>query len=321
MLNVFFTVDTEVWCGGWSNIDEVFADMFKRYIYGPTKYGEYGLPFQLKLLEDYGLKAVFFVEPLFSCRFGGEYLDEIIRLITDFGQEVQLHIHPEWIDEFDSSLLEKSYSKKSCMYEFSYGEQVQIIKLGKKLIESSGGGEVTAFRAGNFGYNAKTLLALKECGIYIDSCYNASFDIVGNREILSDGYAFDPFCFNGVWEYPMTVFRDGRKKMRHAQLGACSYREMETLLWKALEEQREAFVILSHNFELLNQRKDRPDRVVVRRMQKLCQFFDKNRDSFCLRGFRGLSTECAGVQRPPLQVPAWQTFLRVAEQIYRRRYH
>ena len=36
MLDVFLTVDVEVWCDGWDNIDAKFPDAFKRYIYGPT---------------------------------------------------------------------------------------------------------------------------------------------------------------------------------------------------------------------------------------------------------------------------------------------
>jgi len=69
-LNVYITVDTETWCGGWNNIDAKFPQAFKNYIYGKTNKGDYGLLFQLNLLKKHGLKAVFFVEPLFSMRFG-----------------------------------------------------------------------------------------------------------------------------------------------------------------------------------------------------------------------------------------------------------
>jgi len=36
MLDVFFTVDVEVWCDGWNNIDERFPSAFRKYIFGPT---------------------------------------------------------------------------------------------------------------------------------------------------------------------------------------------------------------------------------------------------------------------------------------------
>ena len=70
MMDVFLTVDVEVWCDGWDDIDAKFPDAFQRYIYGPTSRGDYGLPYQLRQLQDHGLTGVFFVEPLFSTRFG-----------------------------------------------------------------------------------------------------------------------------------------------------------------------------------------------------------------------------------------------------------
>jgi hypothetical protein len=130
----------------------------------------------------------------------------------------------------------------------------------------------------------------------------------------------EPLESGGINEYPMAVFDDGLGRYRHTQLGACSYRELEGLLWAALESERKAFVILSHNFELLNQAKDRPDPVVVARFKKLCRFFDRNRDSFRARGFSGLEPKLAQRQPPPLKSSAWKTAVRMAEQVYRKRY-
>jgi hypothetical protein len=72
MLNVFFTVDVEIWCDGWENIDHKFPGAFEQYIYGPTPRGNFALPFKLQVLRDHGLTGVFFVEPLFATRFGIE---------------------------------------------------------------------------------------------------------------------------------------------------------------------------------------------------------------------------------------------------------
>ncbi len=124
----------------------------------------------------------------------------------------------------------------------------------------------------------------------------------------------------GVYEYPITVFNDGTRSLRHAQLTACSYSELEGLLWKALDFGRESFVILTHNFELLNEAKTRADPVVVERFRKLCSFLNRNRDSFCVRGFDGLQAPKALSQPEPLASPLWKTGNRVIEQVYRRRY-
>lgn len=95
MTQVFFSVDVEVWCGGWGHLDSRFPSAFRQYVYGPTARGDFGLPFQLRLLSDHGLKGVFFVEPLFAGRFGEDPLREIVELIRASGHEVQLHLHTE----------------------------------------------------------------------------------------------------------------------------------------------------------------------------------------------------------------------------------
>lgn len=115
-----------------------------------------------------------------------------------------------------------------------------------------------------------------------------------------DGHGFDRMqrCFRGVYDYPMTVFKDGTGPLRHTQLISCSYKEIEGLLWPALETGRSSFVILSHSFELLNRAEDRPDDMVVKRFQRLCSFLDQNRDSFRVREFQGLKPQVT--QQPPV---------------------
>src|SRR5436189_226672 len=98
-MRVLLTFDVEVWCNGWKDLDGQFATAFARYVYGRSQAGEFALPRTLDTLRRHGLHGVFFVEPLFAARFGVQYLTEIVQLIQDAGQEVQLHLHPEWTDE------------------------------------------------------------------------------------------------------------------------------------------------------------------------------------------------------------------------------
>lgn len=320
MLDVFFTVDVEIWCGGWHGIDERFSESFKRYIYGPTAQGNYGLPYTLEVLGDYGLAGAFFVEPLFSRHFGSQPLAEIVGLIKESAQEIQLHLHTEWVDEAIVPLLADVYAKRQHLNCFSLDEQTQLIAVGRKLIEEAGGAEITAFRAGSFGFNENTLCALAANGIGFDSSYNACF-FGRDSGVLPGTILVDPVEWQGVCEYPMTVFKDGTRLLRHAQLTSCSYAEMEGLLWQALEARRNSFVILSHNFELLNAAKNRPDAVMVERFRKLCAFLHRNRDSFHVRGFNGLQAKVAHMQPPLLVSPLWKTGARLLEQAYRRRYN
>ncbi len=319
MLKVFFTVDVEIWCDGWSGIDEKFPDAFRRYIHGPTPKGDFGLGYQIDVLNDHGLPGVFFVEPLFSSRFGIGPLEEIVGLVQGGGQEVQLHLHTEWVDEAMEPLLEDVDGKRQHLRYFSLEEQGTLIAKGLDFMRRAGSAEINAFRAGSFAFNRETLKALSGNGIAFDSSYNASLFGLDSG-VMTGIPVVEPVQCEGVCEYPMTVFSDGTGSLRHAQLTACSFSEIEGLLWKALEEGRNSFVILSHSFELLNRAKDRPDETVVGRFRKLCSFLDKNRDSFLACGFHGLEPVGVSEQPPPLASPLWRTGVRMMEQALRGRY-
>src|SRR6476660_9778643 len=151
MLDVFFTVDVEVWCEGWVDIDRQFTSAFRKYVYGPTARGDFGLPYTLDLLAAHGLAGVFFIEPLFAMRFGSGPLAEIVDLVEDGKQEVQLHLHTEWVDEIRNGLLPHVTIKRRYLTDFSLEEQKQLIAAGIALLDEAGARAVNAFRAGSFG--------------------------------------------------------------------------------------------------------------------------------------------------------------------------
>lgn len=319
MLDVFLTIDVEIWCDGWTNIDRKFPDAFEKYVYGPTPRGNYGLPYQLDVFGEHGLTTTCFVEPLFSTRFGNQPLQDIVGLVQERRHEVQLHLHTEWVDEALSSLLPDSHSKRQYLFLFDLDDQVKLISQGISLLRQAGAPEINAFRAGSFGFNDDTLRALARNGIRFDSSYNANMH--GPESGVAPGTALvEPIEWAGVYEYPMTIFRDGIGHMRQAQLTSCSWREMESLLWQSVEAERKAFVILSHNFEILNPAKNRRDSVVDRRLQQLCRFLDRNRDVFRVRGFNDLEPKVTDNQPIPLQTGLIDTGIRMLEQAWRRKY-
>ena len=319
MLDVFLTVDVEVWCDGWDDIDAKFPTAYERYIHGRTPRGDYGLPFQLKVLNDHGLGAVFFVEPLFATRFGIAPLTEVVSLLQGGGQEVQLHLHTEWVDESIIPLLPPVGHKRQHLRQFDVNDQQVLIEAGRDLLAQAGATSIDAFRAGSFGFNRDTLTALARAGIAIDSSYNAT--LFGPDSGVQPGSpVLDIIDCDGVREYPMTVFDDGTGTWRHAQLTACSFAELEGLLWQAAEVERGSFVLLSHSFELLNRSLGRPDDLVIKRFRKLCAFLERNRDTFRVRGFAGATGELPAPPARPLSSPLWKTAGRIAEQAYRRTY-
>lgn len=319
MLNVYFTVDVEVWCDGWNNIDAKFPEAFRRYVYGPTARGNFGLPYTLDVLGKHGLRGVFFVEPLFSTRFGAAPLQEIVGLIVEHAQEVQLHLHTEWVDESHTPLLPDVQHKRQYLRDFSLSEQQTLIGTGRTLLQDAGSATINGFRAGNFGFNRDTLRALSTLGIAVDSSYNATM-FGPDSGVASGSLLLDVSRCDDVIEVPMTVYDDGTGKLRHAQLTACSFSELEGLLWQALELGCESFCILSHNFELMDATKTRPDPIAVRRLHKLCELLAREDKVFNVRGFNDVdSIRAASPARvEPLSSPLWRTGGRIAEQAWRR---
>lgn len=322
MLDVFITVDVEIWCDGWNDLDAKFPSAFDQYIYGKTPSGDYGLPFQLKVLADNGLRAVFFVEPLFAARFGAEPLQEIVGLLQGHGHELALHLHTEWVDEAREPLLPGVNQKMQHLKYFDQADQATLLRIGRDMLQAAGVQDIASFRAGSFAFNADTLAALGEVGIPVDASYNAT--LFGPQSGVAQGETLTrPTTFNGVAEYPMTVFDDGVGGLRHAQITSCSLSELQHILWRSAEQEADACVLLSHNFELMTPSKQREDPIVVKRFERFCRFLDKNRDTFQTSTFA--DTQYSGVpplreQQPVIRSNRFRTAGRFAQQAARSLY-
>jgi hypothetical protein len=283
-MKVHLTFDVEVWCGTWSGLDERFPAAFERYCYGRSPAGDYALPKTVEILRRYGLIGIFFVESLFSARFGAQWLQAIVDTIGPHDQDVQLHLHPEWTDEIRPPMLADISSKRQHLTYYTEDEQTILIGAGRRLLEAAKRAPVTAFRAGSFAANADTYRALAANGIGIDSSLNGCFDHSAGS--LGDVAAFTSArTIDGVRVYPVTVLRDGFGRLRAAQLNGCSFAELASALLDAEGGGVDRFVIVSHNFEMLKPGSSEPDWFVVRRFEQLCRFLAERRRRFEVRAF------------------------------------
>ena len=317
-MNVVLTFDIEIWCNGWKRLDESFPRSFERYVYGRSRYGDYALPKTLEILVKHDLRAVFFVEPLFSARFGAQFLERIVRLIRDAGQDVQLHLHPEWTDEIRPPLLADVSRKRQHLIYYGLDEQIQLIGSAKALLESAGSGPLVAFRAGSFAANLNTYEALRRNGLKFDSSVNRCFKISA-QDLRAEYDVRLPFDVRGVLTYPVSVFRDGFGRLRPAQVGACSFEEMRDAIWSARSLNWHDFVVVSHNFELLREDSSLPDRIVVGRFERLCAFLSTHRSELPVAGFADApEVPVEGSVSALPQVSVTASVRRYAEQALRR---
>ena len=321
-MKVLFTVDVEIWPGQWTDIDARFPQAFRRYVYGDTPFGQYGLPLTVQVLRDNGLVGVFFVEPMFSARFGLQPLQEVVGLIADAGQEVQLHLHAEWVDEARLPLLaEPPRTKVQHLSHFGREDQTTLVAWARARLAEAGAAPISAFRAGSFAANRDTLSALEANGIGTDSSYNHCF-----RELTAGigdprrptAIPVQPYLVGNVLEYPVTVYRDYPGHLRPLQLTACSLREMIAVLERSADEGHSTAVIVSHNFEMMDRRDFSRDEIVAQRFYGLCEFLGRNRHRFDTTGFAGTTGIPAPAQPAPVAGSLVGLATRYQEQIQRR---
>src|SRR5262249_44446685 len=142
-------------------------------IYGETPEGDFGVPYQMSVLNAYGLVATFFVEALFPCVVGLEPLSEIVELIQKGRHEVQLHLHTEWLGRMPESICPGKVGQN--IKDFTESDQSFLVGRGLDNLRACGVDNVCAFRAGNYGANFATLRALERQGIRYDTSYNACY--------------------------------------------------------------------------------------------------------------------------------------------------
>ena len=318
---VFITVDTEVWprSDNWRETS-MAADM-DRDIYGITSQGEYGLGYQLDVLNRFELTATVFVESLFASAVGPARLREIVALVKSHHQDVQLHVHPEWLEWMSQPVVRDTRSKY--LKQFTAEEQRALIGLALDNLLASGAGAVCAFRAGNYGANFDTLRALCGLGLRFDTSYNFPYLATQCGMALPEPL-LQPRCIDGVIEYPITFFEDWPHHSRPLQLTACSSAEITHVLIEAHRRGWHSVVLVSHGFELLRNRKARgkpllPDGTCIARFERLCQFLSDRRDQFQTSTFSDLTPSVAGEGEPDrLRSNPLRTVGRYAQQVMRR---
>ncbi len=305
---LFLTIDTEVtWRHHAAALDA--ATVVQRSL----EPAGVGLTFQLERLAACGLKACFFVDPMPALVYGLEPIKRVVGAVLDAGQEVQLHLHPNWTGACVGD-RGASHSRFE-MAEYSRDEQQSLIAAARDLLMAAGAPKPVAFRAGSYGANDDTIDALAALGFAYDSSHNGAHhpwpSTIGlpQRQIA-------PLAYRGLTEVPVTLIEDRAGRLRNFQICALSAGEIECALNHALCEGHAAVTIVSHSFELANRSGTRANLVHVRRFEALCAMLQAAQAGLVTSHFADHPQLALGRDDRPLGPSLLRTGRRHAEQLW-----
>lgn len=274
-----------------------------------------GVPYQLRMLAQYGLKACFFVDPMPALAHGIGIVRRMVEPILEAGQEVQLHLHPQWRGWRAPGVSEAQFE----LTAHDEAGQRAIIAEARGLLIGAGAPAPIAFRAGSYGANDDTLRALAALGIRYDSSHNGSHQPWPNALSL-EPEQIAPIAHHGVIELPVTQISDGGR-LRHLQLCAVSASEMAAALDHAAAENHALVTIVSHSFELSSRDRQRPNMVHLRRFQALCAYLAERRELLPTAFVSDLHDLPLDRSDRPVAPSVLRRFARQAEQLWSNTVH
>ncbi|WP_136161451.1 polysaccharide deacetylase [Sphingomonas flavalba] len=302
---VLLTIDTElVWRHYAAGLD--VADVIRRSI-DPAGVG---LRYQLALLGRHGLKACFFVDPMPALVLGREAIRAIVAPILAAGQEVQLHLHPNWAG---ATLDDRRAGGSFELNAYPPERQRALIAEARALLVEAGAPPPIAFRVGSFAADDATLAALAALGLRYDSSHNGSHAPWPSAIGLPAEQSF-PLGYQGIIEVPVTQFSEGPGRLRPCQLTAASAGELVAAVDHAVGNGHPLVTLVSHSFELACRDGRRPNPVLVRRFSTLCRRLAERAERAPTAFFSELEAVPLGVVATPMPYSLRRTAGRMAAQ-------
>jgi len=271
-----------------------------------------GIGWQLAQLARHRLKATFFVDPMPAMVFGPDPIARVVDAILAAGQEVQLHLHPNWAG---ASAQDRAKHGSFELIDFDRIAQRDLIARARGLLTACGAPEPVAFRSGSYSGNDATIDALVELGFAYDSSHNGS-EHPWPSNIALPVRQIAPTLHRGLIEVPVTLIEDTPGHLRHFQICALSAGEMRAALDHAARRDHAAVTIVGHGFELANRAGTRANRVHRSRFERLCEMLGERREALPTTHFADRPTLRLGQDDQPLGPSQLRTRWRQAEQLW-----
>ena len=141
-------------------------DHVRRLMWGEHENGTAGVREMADIAREFHGKITFFVDICGALDRKDEVL-EVARWLNDNGQDVELHLHPEYLPEtfWKSRGLQNNPRWLNQYLESDRDRLRLLIKTFGGELERVLGRKLNAYRAGSFRWNSLTPEVLRECGI------------------------------------------------------------------------------------------------------------------------------------------------------------
>ncbi|MFO1187838.1 MAG: hypothetical protein U1E87_10575 [Alphaproteobacteria bacterium] len=298
---VCITVDVEPSVGGAFDPAKGREPLLHPLVAGTINGRSEALGFLIRTLQDTGLAATFFVETLHTSYFDEGEMGGYVEGLMSQGHDPQLHVHPAWFSFRNGKAVASSRVSDHCA-DHPVEQLVEFLEAGKRQFERWTGRAPVAMRTGSFSTSRAAFQAMSRVGLKASSsiCVGHSPPREPELQLPSGAHLID-----GIWEYPITSFRDcgpvGRSRFRGLQVTACAQWEIRALLEDANRNGYPYVIIVTHPFEFI--KKDGPryakltaNRINQSRFRWLCAYLAKNPDRFPVVTMSELA------QRPPLKL-------------------
>ena len=275
MTGVLITIDTEYASslpGGRG--PGTRAENYRRSILCDTPSGPVGIIHQMEVMDRYGLKGVFFVDPMPALLWGVAAIEDVVGPILARGHDVQLHCHTEWLECVADSALHHRVADGATgrnIGDFPFETQCRILDWASETLCAAGAPPPIAFRTGNYGASDETLRALAEIGIVYDTSHSPALAGKSDCTISLGPDVRQPTAHQGVIEVPIACIEDFGGGLRHGQITALALPELMAILTNAQSHDIASVTLVSHSFELVSRDRTRRNRMVASRFENFCR--------------------------------------------------
>lgn len=231
-------------------------DHVQRLIWGKHGNASAGIREMCRIGDEVGARHVFFVDVCGAYAYGDQ-VAEVVRWLDQAGQDVQLHVHPEYLPE--AFWVEHGFDyRPRFMNQYGLPKAEFTLRHFGKFISDITNKPLVAFRAGSFRWNAATLRALRSTGIALS--FNNSMKAFLDGVCPYGEPTNAPFAWsNGIIEVPVS---ERRPLPFHDGLGwerfSCPYSNTFfvppwRMVWPfALGIDSSFLVLLMHSWSLLH---------------------------------------------------------------------